>query len=110
MGNQKFRSKVSNELRDFARSKGFSNDEIAQLVDHRSILILLEAKAFEEGQAAKKEVKAKKLKNKPKVVRTGSPRGKESTDKVKRTKQMKRLQGTGHIDDASALLEDFIDI
>ena len=108
--NQKFRSKVSNELRDFARSKGFSNDEIAQLVDHRSILILLEAKAFEEGQAAKKEVKAKKLKNKPKVVRTGSPRGKESTDKVKRTKQMKRLQGTGHIDDASALLEDFIDI
>ena len=108
--NQKFRSKVSNELRSFAQSKGFSNEEIAQLVDHRSILILLEAKAFEEGQATKKEVKAKKLKNKPKVVRTGSPRSKESTDKVTRTKQMKRLRGTGHIDDASALLEDFIDI
>ena len=108
--NKQFRSKVSSELRDFAKSKGFSNDEIAQLVDHRSILILLEAKAFEEGQATKKEVKAKKLKNKPKVIRTGKPRGKEATDKAKRTAQMKRLRGTGHLDDASALLEDFIDI
>ena len=31
-------------------------------------------------------------------------------EKGKRTAQMKRLRGTGHIDDASALLEDFIDI
>ena len=108
--NQQFRRTISNELRDFAKSKGFSNDEIAQLVDHRSILILLEAKAFEEGQATKKEVKAKKLKNKPKVIRTGKPRGKEAADKAKRTAQMKRLRGTGHLDDASALLEDFIDI
>ena len=108
--NQKFRRKVSNELRDFALSKGFSNEEVAQLVDHRSILILLEAKAFEEGQATKKEVKAKKLKNKTKVIRSGTPRAKESVDKAKRASQMKRLRGTGHIDDASALLEDFIDI
>ena len=108
--NEGFRRKVSSELRDFAMTKGFSEEEVAQLVDHRSILILLEAKAFEEGQKSKKEVKAKKLKNKPKVIRSGKPRGKETTDKVKRTAQMKRLRGTGHIDDASTLLEDFIDI
>ena len=108
--NQQFRRKVSNDLRTFAESKGFSREEISQLVDHRSILILLEAKAFEEGQATKKEVKAKKLKNKPKVIRSGSPASKESVDKSKRTAQMKRLRGTGHIDDAFALLEDFIDI
>jgi len=108
--NEDFRRKVSSELRDFAMAKGFSEEEVAQLVDHRSILILLEAKAFEDGQKSKKEIKAKKLKNKPKVIRSGTPRAKESVDKVKRAAQMKRLRGTGHIDDASALLEDFIDI
>jgi len=108
--NEDFRRKVSSELRNFAMSKGFSKEEVAQLVDHRSILILLEAKAFEDGQKSKKEIKAKKLKHKPKVVRSGSPVSKESVDKSKRTAQMKRLRGTGHIDDASALLEDFIDI
>ena len=108
--NEDFRRKVSSELRDFAIAKGFSEEEVSQLVDHRSILILLEAKAFEDGQKSKKEIKAKKVKNKPKVVISGTPRTKESVDKNKRTAQMKRLQGSGHIDDASTLLEDFIDI
>ena len=105
-----FRSKVTTELQNFAKSKGFSNEEIHQLVDHRSILILLEAKAFEDSQRNKKVLKTKKLKNKPRVARTGSPKEKSTVDKRKRTEQMKRLRGTGHIDDASALLEDFIDI
>jgi len=56
------------------------------------------------------DVKSKKLKNKPRVVRSGSPRGKQATDKKKRTAQMKRLQQSGRADDASILLEDFIDI
>ena len=69
---------------------------------------LLKASKYDAMQNA--DIKSKKLKNKPKVIRTGKPRGKEATDKAKRTAQMKRLRGTGHIDDASALLEDFIDI
>ena len=105
-----FRSKVTTELQTFAKSKGFTEDEIRQLVDHRSILILLEAKAFEDSQRSKQSIKAKKVKNKPKVTRTGSPKDKASIDKSKRTEQMKRLQQSGHVNDAVSLFEDFIDI
>ena len=56
------------------------------------------------------KIKSKKLKNKPKVIRAGSGTSNKKSDKSKRTAQMKRLRGTGHIEDASALLEDFIDI
>ena len=61
-------------------------------------------------QLQKSNVKSKKLKNKPKVIRAGTGTNTAKSDKSKRAAQMKRLRGTGHIDDASALLEDFIDI
>jgi hypothetical protein len=67
-------------------------------------------KAQKYDNLQKADVKSKKLKNKPKVVRAGKGKDKSDTDKSRRAAQMKRLRGTGHINDASALLEDFIDI
>jgi hypothetical protein len=56
------------------------------------------------------DVRKRKVVNKPKVIRSGKGSSKKQDAKSQRTAQMKRLQGTGRIDDASALLEDFIDI
>ena len=95
-------------LQSYAKEQGFSADELNSLIDHRSILVLLKAQKYDQLQ--KSNVKSKKLKNKPKVIRSGSGTSATKSDKSKRTAQMKRLRGTGHIDDASALLEDFIDI
>ena len=67
-------------------------------------------KAAKFDAIKKPEIKAKKLKNKPNVIRAGKGSSSTQSSKSKRTAQMKRLRGTGHIDDASALLEDFIDI
>ena len=102
------KTKIWNEAREYALSQGYSDNEFDGLLDHRHLLVLRKASMYDALQNS--DVKSKKLKNKPNVVRPGSPRGKQSTDKSKRTAQMKRLRGTGHIDDASALLEDFIDI
>ena len=63
-------------------------------------------KAQKYDALQKSGVKAKKVKNKPKVVRAGSPKGKQATSKSKRTAKMKRLQSTGHVDDAASILED----
>ena len=52
----------------------------------------------------------KKVKNKPRVIRAGSPRTKSDTDKGKRNLQMKRLQESGHVRDASVLFEDFVEL
>jgi hypothetical protein len=99
---------IAGELRQFASSKGFAEEELAQLFDHRSILILMQAKAWEDDQRKVKTVKSKKIKNKPKVTRSGKGVQKSDSDKSKRTAQMKRLRETGHHRDAVSLLEDFI--
>jgi len=99
---------LANTLQTYAKTQGFTQEELTELIDHRSILVLLKAQKYDQLQ--KSDVKSKKLKNKPKVIRAGSGTSTKGSSKSKRTAQMKRLKGTGHIDDASALLEDFIDI
>ena len=99
---------LANTLQTYAKTQGFTQEELTELIDHRSILVLLKAQKYDQLQ--KSDVKSKKLKNKPKVIRAGSGTSTKKSDKSKRTAQMKRLRGSGHIDDASALLEDFIDI
>ena len=107
-GNADKKSKLASEIKDYALARGFSKEEIGNLIDHRSVLVLL--KALKYDKVNKSDVKAKKLKNKPRVIRAGKGQTSSDSSKAKRTAQMKRLRGTGHLDDASALLEDFIDI
>ena len=107
-GDETKRAELGTTVREYALSQGYSADEINSLVDHRSVLVLLKAKQFDDLSNSK--VKAKKLKNKPKVIRAGKGKDRSDDNKNKRAAQMKRLRGTGHIDDASALLEDFIEL
>ncbi len=102
------KTKIWNEAREYALSQGYSDNEFDGLLDHRHLLILRKASMYDALQNS--DVKSKKLKNKPNVIRPGSPRGKQATDKKKRTVQMKRLKQSGHIKDASALFEDFVEI
>jgi len=78
------------------------------LVDHRSILVLMQAKAYEDMTRKQHEVRAKKVKNKPKVVKTKAKREKAEVSQGKRKAKLKRLQKTGHVDDAASLLEDLL--
>ena len=107
-GKPEKQKELAENLQSYAKEQGFTAEELNSLVDHRSVLVLLKAQKYDQLQ--KSNVKSRKLKNKPKVIRAGTGATTRKTDKSKRTAQMKRLQGSGHIDDASALLEDFIDI
>ena len=107
-GEPEKQKELATKLQSYAKEQGFTSDELNSLIDHRSILVLLKAQKYDQLQ--KSNVKSKKLKNKPKVIRAGSGTSTTKSDKSKRAAQMKRLRGTGHIDDASTLLEDFIDI
>jgi len=98
------RAKLSSELREYAVSQGFTEDDIKGLVDHRQVVTLYKASKYDKLQGS--DIKQKKTKNKPKVIRSGTLKTKSETSKEKRKVQMKRLQQTGHVDDAAALLED----
>jgi len=97
---------IAKTVSEFALTKGYTQEELSQLVDHRSILVLMQAKAYEDMTRKQHEVRAKKVKNKPNVVKTKAKRGKEEASTSKRREKMKRLQSTGHVDDAASLLED----
>jgi hypothetical protein len=99
---------MASSLRDYAISQGYSAQEVSSLADHRSLIVLLKAQHYDSLQQA--DVKTKKLKNKPKVVRSGKGKTQNESSKSKRVAQMKRLQQSGHVKDATSLFEDFVDL
>ena len=108
--NSEFRQRAQKELAQFALSQGFTQQELNQLTDHRSLLVLMQAKAFQEMQQAEKSTKTKKTKKSSKMVSSGTGTKKKESARSQRKAQMKRLTETGHSRDAASLLEDFIDL
>ena len=98
------RGKLATDLWSYATTQGFSENELNEVIDHRQFLVLMKAKKYDDLQKA--DVKSKKIKNKPKVIRAGKGTNKKQTASSKRNVQMKRLRQTGHVDDAATLLED----
>jgi len=97
---------LAGKLRDYAKVQGYQDAEIDSLVDHRSFIILNKARMYDELQGS--DVKSKKLKNVPKVIRGGKASSKNAEAKSTRTAKMKRLKQTGRVDDAATLLEDIM--
>ena len=109
--NQEFRQKAGKELTEFALSQGFLQEELNQLTDHRSLLVLMQAKAFQEMQKAQLSTKSKKTKKKPKMATSGTgSKNKKEKSRAERTAKMKRLKETGHVNDSVSLFEDFVEL
>ena len=107
-GDNEKRKEIITGIREYATSHGYSEQELATLADHRALIMLHKAMQFDN--ISQSDIKAKKVKNKPKVVRSGKGKSSKENSNKKRAVQMKRLQGSGRVDDASVLLEDFIDL
>ena len=107
-GKAETRQSLAIELRDYALSQGFTKEEISSLIDSRSFVALMKAMKYDALSGTK--IKAKKIKNKPKVIRSGTGTKRKAEAKSKRNAQMKRLRETGRIDDSISLFEDFVDI
>jgi hypothetical protein len=103
------RDKMAGDLSSYALEQGFSQEELRELIDHRQFLVLMKAQKYDALQNS--DIKSKKLKNKPKVIRAGKGTNKKSdTAKAKRIASMKRLKESGHVDDSVALFEDFVEL
>jgi len=105
-GDPEKQREIGVEIRDYARTQGFADKEISDLIDHRSVLVLRKSMLYDKLNSS--DVKSKKLKNKPRVVRSGKGASKSTEKRSSRAKSMKRLQQTGHVDDAAVLLEDMM--
>jgi len=85
------------------KTYGFTDQELAGVVDHRMLLVLRDAAAYRELKAKKPEV-SKKVETASISLRPGSkPQGQQDGDAARR-KQMDRLKATGRIEDAISLI------
>jgi len=102
------RSNLASQVSNYALSQGFTKEEVGSLVDSRSFVALVKAMRYDELSTS--SIKSKKVKNKPKVVRSGTGTSKKQAQKSKKTAQMKRLRESGKERDAVSLLEDFVEL
>ena len=94
---------IKNDIRTFGKSVGFSDQELSQVYDHRHVMILQKAMAYDKLQKANPGVN-KKLKSAPKMA----SKTKKVTNTDTYTKQKKQLKGTGSLDDATSVFKNFL--
>ena len=96
---------LRSEIRNYGKSVGFTDQELAQVYDSRHVLMLHKAMQYDKLQKSKPNVK-KKVAEAPKMVKSGT-KVKEGNRDV-RKRQMNKLKQTGRVADAAALFENFI--
>jgi hypothetical protein len=98
---------IRKEIRDYAKSVGWSDQELSQVYDHRAVLTLYRAMQFDKLQKSKPAVQ-KRVAEAPKSLApgVGSQRLDKDGEAVK--KLTKQLKQSGRPRDAAALFERFL--
>ena len=95
---------VRKQIRDYAKSVGWTDQELSSVYDSRAVHTLYKAMKYEQLQKSKPELN-KKLQSAPKMMRSGTsvPQARSSQDK----QVMQRLRETGKVSDAAKAFERF---
>ena len=97
---------VRKEIKDFARSIGFSEQELSQVYDHRAVLTLYKAMQYDKLQKSKPAT-AKRVAEAPKTLRPGTTQ--QSAPEQDAVKKLKgQLRKSGKQRDAAKLFERFL--
>ena len=94
------------DIRTYAKSVGFSDEELSQVYDSRAVKTLYNAMMYEKLMKGKTDA-VKKVQSAPKVLRAGNG-GQVNAENDATKKQMQRLKQTGKKSDAAKLFEKFI--
>lgn len=92
-------AKEKAQIRDYAMSMGFSQEELEQLYDSRAVLVFRDAMRANKAKANKPQQRVKKP-----VAKAGAKRVRRSQKRV----AMERLQKSGSNRDATAVFENFL--
>jgi hypothetical protein len=97
---------VKRDIRDFAKSIGFSDQELTQVYDSRAVLTLYKAMQYDKLVKGKTDA-TKKVSQAPRMLRPGTstPEARE-TETIKKMQQ--QLKKSGKKGDAARLFERFI--
>jgi len=94
---------VKKDIRSYGKAIGFTDQELAQVYDHRHVMVLHKAAQWDKLQKANPGVN-KKLAKAPKMAKKGN----KVANVDVYTKQKKRLRSSGSLDDATSVFKNFI--
>ena len=97
---------IRKEIRAFAKSIGWSDQELASVYDSRAVLTLYKAMQYDKLMQNKPEVQ-KKLSQAPKMLKAGASQ-QRSPDQEQVKKQKQQLKRSGRVADAAGLFERFL--
>jgi hypothetical protein len=100
-------STIKKDIRDYASTIGFRPEEIDQLADHRSVLVIKKAMEFDK-LTKKVAPKKKAVKKVPKVQKSGRGNSNEDAAAEAVNKKRARLRKSGKQDDAASLFFDML--
>jgi hypothetical protein len=100
-------STIKKDVQEYAVSVGFRPEEINQLADHRSVLVIKKAMEFDK-LTKKVAPKKKAVKKVPKVQKSGRGNSKEDAATEATNKKRARLRKSGKQDDAASLFFDML--
>ena len=101
------KSTVKEDIRKFALSAGYAPEEVDQLADHRSVLILKKAMEFDK-LTKKVAPKKKAIKKVPKVQKSGRGKVKSESANDLSNKKRTRLRKSGTQEDAASIFYDML--
>lgn len=97
---------IKREIREYAKSVGFSDQELAQVYDSRAVTALYKAAQYDKLVRGKIDA-TKKVTQAPRMLKPGT-----STPETRQTEQSKKLKQqvrkTGKVKDAARLFESFL--
>lgn len=97
---------LRNEIRNYGKSLGFTDTELSSVYDSRHVVTLHKAMMYDKLQKSKPAV-TKKVSQAPKMLKAGSATGNNNVETIK--KQKAQLRTSGHVRDAAALFEQFLE-
>ena len=100
-------SNIKSDIRKFAIESGYAPEEVEQLADHRSVLILKKAMEFDK-LTKKVAPKKKAVKKVPKVQKSGRGKPKAEANSEALKKKRTRLRKSGNTDDAASVFYDML--
>lgn len=98
---------LKDRIRDHAKAEGYTDEELAQLYDHRHVITMFKALQYDELQKAKPEIH-KRLKNLPRVQKPNAAPEKTDVVRQKNAAAVQRLKRSGTSKDAAKLFEGLL--
>ncbi len=92
--NPEIRQAETEKIVEYAKSVGFTDDEVVNVLDARVVRILLDAVKAKDTQS-KVEVVKKKVKRVPKIMRPGSQANKQAQSQRNTEKKLTKLRKSG---------------